>query len=337
MTSSTHLRSDKPTPIARARRRRLIGAAALLSLIAGCLPASAQTWPAKPIKWVVPFPPGGLVDNVSRAVALRLADRLGQPVVIENRPGANGGIGSAYVAKSAPDGYTLLSGSTGTHAINPHLYSNLPYDALKDFVPISGLADYDLALVVNAQSRIMSLADLLAASKAKTGGLSYGSSGPGSSNHMVSELLGVLTAARFVHVPYKGDGPALVDLMGNQLDFMFTPVSLALQHEKSGKLRMIATTGAKRNAGSPQVPAAVETVPSMEFSGWIGAFAPAGTPREIVSRLAAEMTAVLNLPEMKPAFDGINSAASTPDAFAQRVRRDNIVWEDVVRKSGARP
>lgn len=316
--------------------KNLIKAAALAIVMLNGLPASAQQWPSKPIKWVVPFAPGGLADNVSRATALRLGERLGQPVIIENRPGANGGIGSAYVAKAAPDGYTILTGSTGTHAINPHLYRNLGYDSLKDFVAISGLADYELALVVNAQSPIKTLADLLAASKAKPGGLNYGSSGPGSSNHMVSEMLGVLTGTKFVHVPYKGDGPALTDLMGGQLDFVFTPISSGLQYEKAGRLRIIVTTGAKRYPGALNVPTAIESVPGMEFSGWNGVFAPAGTPREIATRISSEMMVVLSRPDMKDVFEGINSAASTPEAFAERVKRDNVVWEEVVRKSGAR-
>jgi tripartite-type tricarboxylate transporter receptor subunit TctC len=316
--------------------RKFILGVMLLPLALWASGAAAQSWPSKPIKWVVPFAPGGLADNVSRAAAQRLSERLGQPVIVENRAGANGGIGAAYVAKAAPDGYTILTGSTGTHAINPHLYGNLPYDALKDFAPISGLADYELCLVVPASSPNRTLAALLAQAKTKPGGLSYGSSGPGSSNHMVSEMLGVLSNTKFVHIPYKGDGPALIDLMGGQLDFMFTPISSGLQYEKVNRVRIIATTGAKRSPGTPNAPVAIDTVPGMEFAGWNGVFAPAGTPREIVARISQELILVLGRPDMKVVFDGLDNAASTPEAFAARLKRDFVLWEEVVRKSGAK-
>ena len=296
----------------------------------------AQAWPNNPIRWVVPFAPGGLADNTSRAAAQRMAERLGQPIVIENRGGANGGIGSAFVAKAAPDGYTVLTGSTGTHAINPHLYTNLQYDALKDFAPISGLADYELALIVNAGSAIRNLPGLLSTNKTKAGGLSYGSSGPGSSNHMVSEMLGVLSGSKFVHIPYKGDGPALIDLMAGQIDFMFTPISSALQYEKIGKVRTIVTTGTKRSPETPNVPVAIDAVTGMEFYGWNGLFAPAGTPAPVLQRLSQEMIAALTRADVKKVFEGVDTAGSTPEAFGARVKRDYVLWEDVVRRSGAK-
>ena len=319
-----------------ALRRTLLAAAVAASLAPALASAQSGPWPNKPIRWVVPFAPGGLSDSTTRAVTQRVAASLGQPVVVENRAGANGGIGSAFVAKSPPDGYTYVSGSTGTHAINPHLYKDLQYDALKDFAAVSALADYDLALIVNAASPNRTLAALLAANKTKPGGLSYGSSGVGASNHLVSEMLGVLSNNKFVHVPYKGDGPALIDLMGGQIDFMFTPISSALQYEKVDKVRLLATTGAKRSPETPNVPVAKDVVQGMEFTGWNGVFTSAGTPAPILARMAQEITQAMTHPDVLKVFQGVTPAGSTPEVFAARVRRDYFIWEDIVKRSGAK-
>ena len=298
--------------------------------------AFAQVWPTKPIRWVVSFAPGGLADTVSRSAAQQLSIKLGQPIIIENRGGANGSLAASFVAKATADGYTLLTGSTGTHAINPHLYKDLPYDPLKDFVPVAGLVDYELVLVVKPTAKWKTFGDFIADAKARPGALNYGSAGPGASNHMVSEMLGVLAGTRFVHVPFKGDGPSLLALLGDQIDFMFMPISTALPFARDGKLSMLATTGATRSPKTQDVPLAKDMVPQMEFAGWNGIFAPAGTPREIVERIAREMPAILNSPEMAKAMDGVNNAATTPDAFAARLRSEYQFWETIVKRSGAR-
>ena len=313
--------------------------ALMLTLMVSCFtgpPAWAQAWPSKPIRWVLPFPPGGPSDNISRAVARHLATRLGQPVVVENRPGANGGIGTAAVARMPPDGYTVLLGTSGTHTINPHLYTNLQYDALKDFAPISAINDYVGVLVVSSGSSIKSVQDLIAAAKAQPGNLTFGSSGQGSSNHMVTEMFGALANLKFTHVPYKGDALALTDLMGGQLSFMITTIPFGNQFARAGKVRLLGTTGPKRHQSLPDLPALNEIVPGLESVNWLGLFAPANTPKEIVARLAKEIGEIVVLPDMKDVFTGVDVAPSTPEVFAKRVRDDYLNWQDIVKKTGVR-
>ena len=315
---------------------RHLKTALFLILTLGCgAHALAQAWPAKGvIKWVLPFPPGGPADNLSRAIVGPLSDRLGQTVIVENRPGANGSIGAAMVAKTAPDGYTILFTTIAAQAINPHLYKDLPYDTLKDFAAISTVNDYVGILVVGTDSKVNTVADLVTAARAAPATLTYGSSGQGSGNHMQGEMFAAQSAARLVHVPYKGDAPAMVDLLSGRLSFMFTTIPFALQHEKSGKLRLLATTGVKRHPSVPHLPTMSETVPGMEFVAWLGLFAPAGTPKEILSRIASELGVVLALPALKGPLTGVDASPTTPELFTQRLQREHKLWGEIVRKAG---
>ena len=299
--------------------------------------ALAQTWPAaKPIRWILPFPPGGPSDNISRAVARHLSTRLNQQVVVENRPGANGGIGVTAAARSAPDGYTVVLGTSGTHTINPHIYNNLQYDALKDFEPISAINDYVGVLVVSNDSPIKSVQDFLTAARANPGKLTYGSSGQGSSNHMVTEMIGAYGNLKLVHVPYKGDVLALTDMIGGQISFMVTTIPFGQQFARQGKVRMLATTGAKRHPSVPELPAMNEFIPNLEALGWLGLFAPAGTPKDIVNRIATEIGWAVQQPDMTEVLRGVDAAASTPEVFAKRVREDYARWGEVVKRTGVK-
>lgn len=313
---------------------RLVAGMALASLAASA--ALAQGWPARPVKLVVPYAAGGPTDVMSRAVGNHLGETLGQQILVDNRAGAAGGIGSAFVAKSAPDGYTLLFGATPTMAINPHLYRSIGYDALRDFAPISTIADYLFVLVVNPALPARSIAELVALAKAKPGSISYGSSGYGSANHMESEILALLSGAPMTHVPYKGDGPALTDVIGGQISFMMTSPPAALQAHRAGKVRALANTGRTRHADMADIPTIGETVPGFEFLGWWGYLAPAGTPPEIINRLAAELKRIMALPAMKAQLVGLDPVTSSPDELAQRMRREFAQWADIVKKTGVK-
>lgn len=312
-----------------------VACVALVALVAG-MAGAAETWPTKPIRIIVPFSAGGPTDTLSRAIGQRLGDRVGQPVIVDNRAGAAGGIGSTAVAKSPADGYTILFGTVGTHAINPHLYRAITYDSLKDFAPITTIVEYSLVLIVNANSPIKSMADLVATAKANPKAVTFGSSGVGASNHMIGEILSQRSGGKMTHVPYKGDSLALADVFGGQITFLMTSLPLALANEKAGRVRVIATSGRSRHPATPNVPTFSETVPGVDFVGWFGFLAPAGTPRDVVERLASEIKAVMNMPDMKPFLVGLDIATSTPDEFSQRIRSDYAAWADIVKRAGVR-
>jgi tripartite-type tricarboxylate transporter receptor subunit TctC len=260
--------------------------------------AFAQAYPNHSIRLVVPFPAGGTTDILARDVAKKLTDTLGQSVVVDNRPGAGGNIGADIVAKAPPDGYTLLMGTVGTHAINPSLYAKMPYDHIKDFVPVVLVAGVPNVLVVNPSVPVNSVADLIKLAKSKPGAINFASSGSGTSIHLSGELFKTMTGVDMTHVPYKGSSPALTDLMGGQVQIMFDnlPSSLALM--KSGKLRAVAVTSLKRAPALPDVPTISESgVPGFEASSWFGILAPAGTPAPIVAKLNAEVNKWLQSPE----------------------------------------
>lgn len=300
--------------------------------------ALAQAYPSKPIRLVVPFPPGGPTDILGRAIGAKLGELLGQTVIIDNRGGAGGGIGADNVAKSAPDGHSLLLGTTGTHTINPNLYSKLPYDPIKDFVPISLVVRYLNILVVNPNVPAKSMAELIALAKQKPGQITFGSAGNGSSNHLTAEMLATMTGVKMQHVPYKGSGPALTDVIAGQINFMFDQYSTVAPNIKAGKLRAIGIATRKRHRLLPDVPTIGETVPGFEVSPWYGLFAPAGTPRDIVNRLNTELTKVMNSKEIHERMTtlGWDPVTNTPEEFAAQIKSELGVWADVVKKSGAR-
>jgi len=297
--------------------------------------ANAQ-YPSKPIHLVIPFPPGGPTDIIGRALGQKLGEALGQPVIVENRGGAGASIGSDAVAKSAPDGYTLLVGTTGSHTINPALYAKLPYDPVRDFAPVSLLATYGNVLVVSPKLPVKNVRELIELARAKPGEVTFGSAGNGASNHLSGELLASMSGVRMQHVPYKGSAPALIDVMGGQVSFMFDILSTSLPQIKAGTVRAIAFSGSTRSPLIPDVPTVAESgLPGYEVVGWFGLFAPAGTPREIVNRLNAETVKILKLPEMKEKLTGYDPAPSTPEQFAAIIKADTALWAKVVKESGA--
>ena len=301
--------------------------------------AAAQPWPAKPIKWVVPFAPGGTTDILARTVGDKLAQALGQPVIIENKPGAGGGVGAEFVAKAAPDGYTIMGGTISTHAINASLYKNLPYDPVKDFVPIVLLARVPNMLVVNVDIPAKNVPELLALLKANRGKYSFASSGNGTSQHLSGELFKSMSGTDMQHIPYKGSPPALQDVMGGQVTMTFDNITTAWTLAKAGKLRALAVTTATRSSIAPDVPTLAESgLPGFEVGSWQGVFAPAGTSPEIVKRLNAEIVKILKLPDVrdKLAALGAELVGNTPEEFSVLVKAEVVKWADVVKKSGAK-
>jgi len=310
---------------------------ALLALVATA--ASAQTYPTKPIRLVVPFPPGGATDILARDVAQKLTEAWGQQVIVDNRPGAGGNIGSELVAKSAPDGYTLEMGTVGTHAINASLYAKMPYDHVKDFVPVILVAGVPNVLVVNPAVPANSVAELIAYAKANPGKLNFASSGNGTSIHLSGELFKFMAGVQMTHVPYKGSAPALQDLIGGQVQLMFDNLPPSLPQIKAGKLRALAVTSLARAPALPDVPTMAEAgLPGYEASSWFGVLAPAGTPPAIVTKLNAEIAKWLATPEAKEKLSkqGANAAGGTPEDFAKHIAAETAKWAKVVKDSGAK-
>ena len=304
-------------------------------------PASAQTpaYPTKPIRLVVPFPAGGATDILAREVAKHLTETWGQSVVVDNRPGAGGNIGSELVAKAPPDGYTLEMGTVGTHAINASLYAKMPYDHVKDFVPVILVAGVPNVLVVNPSVPVNSVQELIAYAKANPGKLNFASSGAGTSIHLSGELFKVMAGVQMMHVPYKGSAPALQDLIGGQVQLMFDNLPPSLPQIKAGKLRALAVTSATRAPALPDTPTIAEAgLPGFEASSWFGVLAPAGTPPAIVAKLNAEIAKWLGSPEAKEKLAGVgaNIAGGTPDDFARHIQAETAKWAKVVKESGAK-
>ena len=306
-------------------------------ILAGSL-AHAQTYPVKPIRIVIPYPPGGGTDIVIRAVSGRLSERLGQPVVVDNRGGATGTIGSEAVAHAAPDGYTLLAHTNAGITILPHLNKKLPYDPIKDFAPVTLAASSPYLFVVNPKVAATSVRELIALAKAHPGELNYASSGNGASTHLAGLLFCQMTGVKMVHIPYKGSGPATTDLLGGQVQMRFSSIPPVLQHVRSGRLRALAVTSAKRFSLLPEIPTVADTVPGFEVLSWYGVFAPTGTPPAIVKRLNADFAAALNSPDVRAllATDGSEVVASSPEYFGKVIRAEYARWAPVVKESGAK-
>lgn len=305
-----------------------------LALCAIQAPGFAQTFPSRPVTLVVPFPPGGGTDTGGRVIAEQLGRRWGQPVIVENKGGAAGQIGADFVAKSRPDGYTLLLGNIGTQAINPLLYPKLPYDADKAFAPVSLVAELPLAMMVNPSVPARTAAEFVALAKARPGHMSYSSSGAGGAPHLAAEMFKDQTGAFILHVPYRGGGPAIADLLAGHVQLSFMTVLEASGHIKAGKLRALAVTGDKRVPAFPEVPTLAESVaPGFNAISWIGLLAPAGTPPEVVDRIAADLRAVLADESAKARFVGLGGVprATSPQEFARLIDDDKRRYAQIIR------
>ena len=304
--------------------------------------ASGQGYPTRPITWVVPFAAGGPTDVLARVVGPKVAEALGVPVIIENRPGAGGGTGMVAVAKAKPDGYTIGMGHTGTHAINPHLYKSLPYDPLADFQPITPLVSYVNVLVVHPGLPVKTVADLVALAKADPQRITFASGGWGTTNHLSGEVLKMVTGAPMTHVPYRGSGPALVDVMGGSVSCMFDILVTSLPQIREGTLRALAVTSAKRSPHAPDIPTMSESgIEGYDRAGsglWFGVFAPAGVPESIVARLNAEFVKAMGAPEVEAQMrlQAYDRWTMSPDQFAAQLRIDLAKWEPIVKASGAK-
>jgi tripartite-type tricarboxylate transporter receptor subunit TctC len=309
--------------------------AALLVLILLAPAARAQEYPARPVRIVVPYAAGGNADILGRTLAQKLSEALKQPFVVENRAGANGGIGTDFVAKSAPDGYVLLVTASGPFTVNPTLYTAVPYDPVKDFAPISECAVYQYVLVALATSPWKSIPDIVAAARAKPGSISYGSTGVGGGNHLSGELFALATGTQLTHVPYKGSAPALSDLLGGQLSIMFDTVITSVPQIRAGKLRAFAVSSAKRASSLPDVPTMQEAgIKGFDISQWQGFFAPAGTPRSIVDRLNAETIRAMHAPDVYERITvqgGSEIVTGTPEEFGALIRSDLQAYAKLIR------
>lgn len=305
------------------------------------MPAFAQNFPTKPIRFIVPYPPGGPLDTIARLTGQQVSQRLGQPVIIDNKPGAGGNLGADAVAKSAPDGYTILMGAVATHAINPTLYKKMPYDAAKDFAPITLLVSTPNVLVVNPSVKARSVTELIALAKREPGKLNFGSGSNGSAGHLAGELFKSMAGVDMTHVPYKGSAPAQQDLLAGQIQIMFDNLASAMPQIKAGKLAALAVTTAKRSALAPDLPTIAESggaaLAGFDISTWFGVFAPAGTPKEIVAVLNQEFNRAIHVAEVKEKLDamGADALGSTPEAFAAYIKTEASKYADVIKKSGA--
>ena len=318
-----------------AKRRGGLAALLLAAIIATA--AQAQTYPSRPIRLVVPFPPGGSTDILARALAQKLSEGLAQAVVIDNRPGAGGSIGSEAAAKAAPDGHTLMMGHLGTLAVNPAIYKNLPYDPVKSFAPVSLMAIVPSVLVVNPQVPAASAAELIAYARANPGKLAYGSAGAGSTSHLTTEYFKLATGTDILHVPYKGIGPMLTDLISGQLSMGINGAPAVMSHVNSGRLRALAVTGIARLPSLPQIPTLDESgVKGFDASGWYGIVVPAGTPREIVMKLNAEIRRIMQTPDLRARLDneGAIPAAGSPEEFAAFIVSEIARWGAVLKRAG---
>jgi len=301
--------------------------------------AVGQVYPAKPIHFIVPYPAGGPLDTVARLLGQKVAESVREPVIVENKPGAGGNIGADFVAKSAPDGYTILMGAVATHAINPTLYAHIPYDPVKDFAPVTQVASTPNVLVVNPSLPVSSVKEFIAYAKAHPGALNFGSGSTGSAGHLAGELFKAMSGVQMVHVPYKGAGPAMQDLIGGRIQLMFDNLASSLGQMRAGKVKALAVTTARRSALAPELPTIAESgLPGFDISTWFGVFAPGGTPRDLVQRLHDEFVKALADPAVREAMTklGAEPVGSTPAQFAAYIRSEARKYAEVIKASGAR-
>ena len=302
-----------------------------------CSSAAAQTWPAKAVRIVVGYPPGGPTDLLARIVAQKLTESWGQQVLVDNRPGASGMIGAEVTVRAAPDGYTLLMVPV-TYAVTPSLFPKMAYDAVKDLAPVAQVAAAPFILVVHPTLPVKTVKDLIALARSRPGQINYASASAGGMPHLAGELFNTMTGVKMVHIPYKGAAPATTDLLAGQVSLMFNNMLSAMPQVKSGRLRAIAVTSIKRSAAAPELPTIAETVPGYEASGWYAALAPAATPRELIARLNNDMNRVMKMPDVtqRLASDGVEAVGTTPDQFGIYLRSEITKWGKVVKASGAK-
>jgi tripartite-type tricarboxylate transporter receptor subunit TctC len=322
----------------RARIAQGIVCAALSIFL--CAHAGAQTgaYPVKPLRFVVPYTPGGGTDLMARALAQRMTESMGQPVIVENRAGAGGNLGMEFVARSAPDGYTIALALTAQYVVNPALYPKLPYDPVKDYAPIMLVARNPYVLVVHPTVPAKSLRELIALAKQRTGQLTFSSSGNGSGAHLSGEMLKTMARVNMLHIPYKGAGALLPDLIAGQVHLSFVTWSSVGQHVKSGRLRALGVTTVKRSPALPELPAIAETLPGYDLPVWYGVVAPAGTSRDIIGRLNTEILRVLAIPDFRQRIevDAVEPIGSTPEQLGDYIKTELVKWAKIVRDSGAK-
>jgi tripartite-type tricarboxylate transporter receptor subunit TctC len=321
------------------QRRSVFRAVALAACLAAPLPGFGQAYPSKVITFVVPFPPGGVTDPVARMVGQKMAESVKQSVIVENRPGASGIIASEFVKRAPPDGYTVLMGFTGSHSVNPSLYSKLPYDPVKDFQPVTPLISTKHVLVVPAESPAKSVAELVELAKKSPKGLTFASQGVGAGGHLLGEMLKARTGTNLAHVAYKGSAPALQDMLANRVDLFFDAIVTSLPHIRDGKLRALAVASPTRAAVLPNVPTMAEAgFPGIEMDQWFGMFVPAGTPAQVVAKLHDELVKAVRNPEVsgKITAQGLDVMTTTPEQFAALMREDAARLGKVVKDSGAK-
>ena len=316
--------------------RRHAVLASAVTLMGGVSPWAHAAWPESTITLIVPWAPGGSTDILARTLSEQLTKSMGQTVIVDNKAGASGNIGSNMVAKAKPDGYTLLVGSMSTHAMNPALMPNMPFKGVDDFTPIAQIANVVNTMVVNPSVPVKTVKEFIAYAKANPGKLAYASAGPGSTNHLAAVLFEKAAGIEMLHVPYKGGAPAVLDTVGNQTQVLFSAGTQTLPHVKSGKLRLLAVTEAKRSALLPDVPTVGEALPGYEMSVWYGAFGPVGLPRDLASRLNAEINKAMAIPDIKLRMDaiGVEVVRSTPQDFAGVLQRDADRYGKVIRELG---
>jgi tripartite-type tricarboxylate transporter receptor subunit TctC len=308
----------------------------LMALVCAVSLNATAAWPEKPVKIIVPWAPGGSTDILARTVATKLSQVLGQPVIVENKPGASGNIGSDFVAKSPPDGYTLLFGTMSTHAINPSIMQNMPFKGVDDFTPIAMLAFVTNTMVVHPSLPVNSVKEFIAYAKANPGKIAYASAGPGSTNHLSAALLEKMAGIQMLHVPYKGGAPAVTDTVGGQVQMFVTAGTQSLPHVKSGRLRLLAVTESRRSSLLKDVPTVAETVPGYEMAVWYGCFGPKGMPAELQKRLNAEINAIMMSPDVKAKMEAmaVEPVNETPERFATIMRAEADKWDKLVKELG---
>jgi tripartite-type tricarboxylate transporter receptor subunit TctC len=328
----------RASPTANLRSIALVLVA--LAALTGTSAALAQAWPSRPVRVIVPFPPGGGLDFFARSVSPRLQEQLGQQIVVENRSGAGCMVGADVVAKAAPDGYTLLLASSAELTISQHLYPKMAYDAIKDFAPVSYAAHAALLYSVHPSLPARTLPEVIALARAKPGQLSFASAGTGGVQHLAGEILKTAARIDLVHVPYKGAGPAVIDMVGGQVQMGFTALPSSIQHARAGKLRPIAVTSVKRSEAAPELPTFTELgVPTLDLVVWYAALFPARTPPEIVNRMSAELNRAVNSPDVKAKLleQGVESIGTTPDQLAKFMQSETTRYGRIIKDTGAKP